>query len=174
MVAPALGAGYTLGGRVTEAVLLLTRALEHTMTMETAVFQTLCGLSLGEAQRLAGRLQEAQTQAERALVLAGEHRERGNEAYALRLLGEIAAHRDPPESAQAEVYYRQALALADKFGMLPLQAHCHLGLGELYVKTGRHDAARVELTAAIEMYRAMEMTFWLPQAEVALAEVEGR
>ena len=76
-------------------------------------------------------------------------------------------------SAPAEVHYRQALSLAEELGMRPLQAHCHLGLGELDVKTGRHDAARVELTAAIEMYRAMEMTFWLTQAEVALAEVKG-
>ena len=34
------------------------------------------------------------------------------------------------------------------------------------------EAARAELSTAIEMYRAMEMTFWLPQAEVALAQVE--
>jgi hypothetical protein len=40
------------------------------------------------------------------------------------------------------------------------------------VKTGRHDAARVELTAAIEMYCAMDMKFWLPQAEAALAQVQ--
>jgi hypothetical protein len=41
------------------------------------------------------------------------------------------------------------------------------------VKIGRCDDARAELSAAIELYRAMEMTFWLPQAEAALAGVEG-
>jgi hypothetical protein len=30
------------------------------------------------------------------------------------------------------------------------------------------------LCTAIAMYRAMEMTFWFPQAEVALAEVKRR
>ena len=55
--------------------------------------------------------------------------------------------------------------------MRPLQAHCHLGLGTLYAKTGRREQARAELSAAIELYRAMEMTFWLPQAEVVLAQV---
>jgi hypothetical protein len=39
----------------------------------------------------------------------------------------------------------------------------------LYAKLGRRQQARTELLAAIELYRAMEMTFWLPQAEVALA-----
>ena len=58
--------------------------------------------------------------------------------------------------------------------MRPLQAHCHRGLGTLYAKFGQREQARAELSTAIAMYRAMEMTFWLPQAEAALAEVEGR
>jgi hypothetical protein len=55
--------------------------------------------------------------------------------------------------------------------MRPLQAHCHRGLGTLYAKTGRQEQARAELSTAIEIYRAMEMAFWLPQAETALAQV---
>jgi hypothetical protein len=57
--------------------------------------------------------------------------------------------------------------------MHPLQAHCHLGFAKLYGKSGRYDEARVELTVAIALYRAMDMTFWLPQAEAALAQGEG-
>jgi len=57
--------------------------------------------------------------------------------------------------------------------MRPLQAHCHRGLGTLYAKLGQREKARMALPSAIEMYRAMGMTFWLPQAEAALAEVEG-
>ena len=58
--------------------------------------------------------------------------------------------------------------------MRPLQAHCHLGLGMLYVKVNRREQARAELSIAIELYRAMEMTFWLPETEAALAQIEGR
>ena len=58
--------------------------------------------------------------------------------------------------------------------MRPLQAHCHLGLGMLYAATGQREQARAELSTAIEMYQAMEMTFWLPATEAALAQVEGR
>ena len=61
-------------------------------------YQARCQLSLGEAQLLAGRLEEAHALAERALALARAHQERGNQAYALRLLGDIAAQREPPES----------------------------------------------------------------------------
>jgi hypothetical protein len=55
-----------------------------------------------------------------------------------------------------------------------LVAHYHLGLGTLYARTGQRQQARAELSMAIAMYRAMAMTFWLPQAEVALAQVEER
>ena len=56
--------------------------------------------------------------------------------------------------------------------MRPLQSHCHHSLGTLYSQTGRAALARAALSTAIEMYRAMDMTFWLPVAESALAEVE--
>ena len=58
--------------------------------------------------------------------------------------------------------------------MRTLQAHCHLGLGRLYGETGHRAPARTALTAAIDLYRAMDMTFWLSQAEAALAQVEGQ
>ena len=98
----------------------------------------------------------------------------GYQAWALRLLGEIATIRPPPEIAPAEHHHRHALALAYELGMRPLLAHCHLGLGTLYARAGQREPACTELSTAIAMYRAMEMTFWLPQAEVALAQVEER
>ena len=55
--------------------------------------------------------------------------------------------------------------------MRPLQAHCHLGLGTLYAATGPREPARAALATAMALYRAMEMTFWLPQAEAVLAQV---
>ena len=65
---------------------------------------------LGEAQVLAGRPDGATESARRALGLSREQKERGHEAYALRLLGKIGAHRDPPHTEEAEDCYRQALA----------------------------------------------------------------
>jgi tetratricopeptide (TPR) repeat protein len=167
-MAPALGAAYTLAGRVADAVPLLTQALEQASAMEWAGYEAHCRLSLGEAQMLAGRLEEAHVLAERALALTRAHQERGHQAYALRLLGDIAAHREPPEAEQAEAHYRQALALAEELGMRPLVAHCRRGLGTLYAATGQQDQARTALVTAIALYRAMDMTFWLPQAEAAL------
>ncbi len=109
--------------------------------------------------------------AERLLDLSRTHTGHGYQAHAYRLLGDVATHRDPPDIAQAEAHYHQALALAEELGMRPLQAHCHRGLGTLYAKLGQPEPARTALSAAIDLYRAMEMTFWLPQAEAALAAV---
>jgi class 3 adenylate cyclase/tetratricopeptide (TPR) repeat protein len=170
-MAAALGAAYTLAGRVGDAVPLLTQAVEQTTVTEMVCYQALCHLSLGEAHLVAGPLQEAHTLAERALALTYERQERGYQAYALRLLGDIVARRDPPESTQAEAHYRQALGLAEELGMRPLLAHCHHGLGTLYAKSGWHEQAHTELSTAIELYRAMDMTFWLPQTEALLAQM---
>jgi len=172
LMAAALGAAYTLGGRVADAMPLLTQVTEQMTVMEVVSYQAFCSLSLGEAHLLAGRLEEAHAVAEGALAHARAHQERGNQAYALHLLGDIAARREPPEGVPAEAYYRQALTLAEELGMCPLQAHCHRGLGTLYATIGQQEQARAELSAAIVLYRAMDMTFWLPQTEAALAQVE--
>jgi predicted ATPase/class 3 adenylate cyclase len=170
-MAAALGATYTLSGHVTDAVPLLTQALEQTMATEMVVYQVFCSLPLGEAHLRAGHLEEAHALAEHALTLAHAHKERGHQAYALRLLGAIAAQRQPSEHEQTEAHYRQALVLAEELGMRPLVAHCHLGLGTLYLKIGRPEQARAALYAAIDLYHATEMAFWLPQVEAALAQV---
>ena len=92
----------------------------------------------------------------------------------LHLLGDIAMHRNPPEIEQAAAHYQQALTLTNDLGMRPLQAHCHRGLGSMCSQTGQSERARAELSTAIDMYRDMEMTFWLPKAEAALAQVEDK
>jgi tetratricopeptide (TPR) repeat protein len=172
--ASALGCAYALAGRVTEALPLLEEAEQTGAALGTTGGHALRVGYLGEAYLLAGRMQEAVQLAGRALALSRTHKERGHEAWALRLLGEIAAHQDPPEIEPAEHHYRRALTLAEELGMRPLVAHCHLGLGTLYAKTCQREQAHAELSTAIAMYRAMQMTFWLPQAEVALAQVEER
>jgi tetratricopeptide (TPR) repeat protein len=128
---------------------------------------------LSEAYLCLGRLDEALAVAVRGLEFCRAHRQQGEQAWALRLLGEIHAHRHPPEAELAEAHFREGLTLAEALGMRPLQAHCHFGLGTLYTKIGPREQARAELSAAIDLYRTMAMTFWLPQAEAALAQVEG-
>jgi Flp pilus assembly protein TadD len=104
--------------------------------------------------------------------LARDLKARGNEAYALWLLGEIHMQQAPLQVEAVEGAYRQALAVAEELGMRPLLAHCHLGLGTLYAQVGRRALARAALSTAIALFRAMQMSFWLPRAAAMLAHTE--
>jgi DNA-binding NtrC family response regulator/tetratricopeptide (TPR) repeat protein/class 3 adenylate cyclase len=165
-----LGLAYMRSGRVTEALHLFDQVeVRHT----TGGGGDRIMLHLSEGYLLVGRVEEAHHLAERVLELSRAHKERGNQAWSSRLLGEVALHSNPPDVALAETHYCQALALADELDMRPLQAHCHQGLGMLYATTGQHERARTALSTASEMYQAMEMPFWLPETEAALAQLDA-
>jgi tetratricopeptide (TPR) repeat protein len=170
-MAVGLGAAYALQGRLTEGRILLEEAISDSLHIGHQLVP--CWAQLSEICRLAGRSEEASQHAGQALDLARQQKARGQEAYALHQLGVVQAHAAPPDTTQAEASYQQALALADDLGMRPLVAHCHRGLGTLYVMTGQQEQARTALSTALAMYRDMEMTFWLPQTEAALAQVAG-
>jgi tetratricopeptide (TPR) repeat protein len=166
-----LGYASALQGRLAAGRALLEEAISEDIRTDALQGHANRVARLSEVCRLAGCGEEAWQHARQALDLARQHKERGKEAHALHQLGVVQAHANPPDVAQAEARYQQALALADELGMRPLVAHCHLGLGRLYHQTGRGAQARTALTTAIDLYRAMDMTFWLPQAEAALAQL---
>jgi tetratricopeptide (TPR) repeat protein len=148
--------------------------LERLATGRRMLLHALVLTELSEVCLLVGRVDEASALAERLFELSHTRAGHGYQAYACRLLGEVARHRKPPDIDQAATHYRQALTLAEEIGMRPLQAHCHHGLGTLFATAGQVEQARAELSTAIALYQAMDMTFWLPQTEAALAQVEGR
>jgi tetratricopeptide (TPR) repeat protein len=123
---------------------------------------------LGRTNLLLGRLDAARDLAERAVTLSS--RQPGFAAYASHLLGDIATHPDQFDSARGEIHYREALSVATSHAMRPLVAHCHLGLGKLYRRTGKREQAQEHLTTATTMYREMGMTYWLEQADTEMRE----
>jgi tetratricopeptide (TPR) repeat protein len=164
----ALGYAYANGGRLAEALSLQEQGLARATSIGMLDGQSLQVAWLGETHHLAGRADDAMRLCGRALELAREHRERGNEAWTLRLLAEVAV----TEAKDADGYYRQALVLAEELGMRPLAAHCHLGLGTLYRRTSDRVKAQEHLTTATTMYREMGMGFWLEKADAELRGVE--
>jgi tetratricopeptide (TPR) repeat protein len=170
-VAAALGYAYALSGRIPEALPLLQQAVGQDASRGISAGHARRVAYLSEAYLLTGRLDEAADLVTSALTFARTLKARGFEAYALWLQGEIAAHQHPLAGVAANACYQQALTLATALGMRPLQAHCHRSLGTLYAATGEREQSRSALSTAVEMYRAMDMTFWLPQAEAALAQV---
>jgi class 3 adenylate cyclase/tetratricopeptide (TPR) repeat protein len=174
LLASSLGAAYALAERTAEALPLLDQALGHIATGSFIVPSPFDLTELSEALLPVGRVDEAGTLAGRLLDLSRTHTRCGYQAHALRLLGEVTMRRDSMDVDQAVTHYRQALALAEEVGMRPLQAHCHLGLGNLYATTGQREQAHIALSTAVELYQSMEMTFWLSQAETTLAQMTER
>ena len=163
-----LGAAYALSNRIAEALLLLEHAVNQAASMRRMVDLSLHVAWRSEVLLLADRKDDAKESALRALELALVHKERGYQAWILRLLGEIQLKGAPHQSDEAEAYFEQALALGDELGMDPLRAHCLLGLGAVYERTGRLQRAYTSLSTAGVLYRTMGMTFWLPRTEAAL------
>ena len=169
----ALGYAYALSGRIADALPLLDQCASQDLS-ETRLYSVpRVYLWTGEAYLEADRLDEATQMALRAQDLAQQRRECGHLAEALRLLGDIAVHRDPPEVESAVIHYCKALVAAEELGMRPLQAHCRLGLGKLYRRIGKQAEAQEHLETAAAMYREMDMGFWLERAEAELGPPLG-
>lgn len=145
--------------RLTESEPMLERLAAGRILANIASFYC----SLARACLLLGRCDEARRLGNRALELCPS--QPGFAAHALLLLGDVAARPDQFDAALSETHYREALAIAEGLGMRPIMAHCHFGLGKVYLRTGKPDQARDHLAVATTMYRDMEMRYWLAQVE---------
>ncbi len=168
LAAAYLGSAYAQADRLDEAIPLLEQAVDAAIPIGVALAQALRLSLLSEAYLHAGRTPDALEAADRALALSREHKERGHEAWTLRLLGEIHGSYDPPKFETAHAFYSQAIALADKLGMCPLVGHCEVGLARLYRRAGDHKQAKLHLDAATRIYREIGAAFWLTNAEASI------
>ena len=168
-ISSTVGYAYLLAGRLDEAVALLTEAIEQASATKSMFGHSLRLAYLGEALLLMKRTDEALHHARCALEASRAQQERGHEAYALRLLAEIAAHQEPLDVETAVAAYRLALGLTEELGMRPLMAQCHLGLGQLGLRAGQGQLAEAHLTLACAMFRDMGMSHWLEKAEASLS-----
>jgi class 3 adenylate cyclase/tetratricopeptide (TPR) repeat protein len=163
LFAAALGAAYALAGRADEALPLVAGAVEGFRRRQIHSRPAFILLCAGRTYLSAGRIDEAASHAREALALTRRLGARGSEAHALCLAGDVAS---AGGAERGEAHYRQALALAEPRGMRPLVAHCHLGLGKLYRRSGKRVQAQEHLTTATTMYREMGMTYWLEKTGV--------
>ena len=160
-----LASAYAQSGRIADAVPLLERALAAGREIHFVYGETLILCQLGTTCVEAGHLDEAQRHATQALALSRERGERGEEAWALLLSGDVAARRGPATVEDARSWYAQAIALGDELGMRPLVARARLALGALECRVGRIDDARRHLAMAAAESKAMGITAWEKRAE---------
>jgi tetratricopeptide (TPR) repeat protein len=142
-----------LQGHHAEALALIEEAIVQWDAIGRVVNSSRHRWLLAEAHLLGSRLDDARKAVEEALELARRHGERGNEAEALRVLGECASAGARPDPTTARRSFEQAVVLAEELAMRPLVAHCHLGLTKVYWRTGQRAQARAHLSTAMTMYR---------------------
>jgi transcriptional regulator with AAA-type ATPase domain/tetratricopeptide (TPR) repeat protein len=170
-VAAALGFAYAQSGRLAEAVPLLEQAVEQATSLRLTNMRSTFLTWLGETCLMSGRMDDATRLTERAVECSREQKERGHEAHARRLLGDLAARGELPDFARGEDSYRRALALANELGMRPLLGRCHLALGGLHRRAALRQSAEEHLGLALGLFREMDMRRWLEQAEGELRQL---
>jgi tetratricopeptide (TPR) repeat protein len=169
-VSAALGYAYAVAGRRGEAMTLLALANERAKAVGV-VWRSLTGAQLIQGFLLIGNRQEAAFLASRALESSRRHSQRSREALALYVQGEIALAENPVEFENAESSFRAANIISDELKMRPLLAHCNVGLGKLYRRTGDLRLAKEHLNDGVAMMRQMGMGLWLERAEAELKEL---
>ena len=167
-VSAELGLAWAMSARQKEAVALVRGAVEDAAARKQANSLSQVLLLLGEVCLLAERLNEAADAATRALHRFRRQQEQGHEAWALRLLADIAARR-VPAAADAEAQYQAAMTIAEKLGMRPLTARCELGLGRLLRGAGQLERGRATLSSACLHFAELGMQADLSRAEAELA-----
>jgi tetratricopeptide (TPR) repeat protein len=167
----ALGHAQVLLGDLVDGLTALEEAVAWGRSKNIEFRGALLLASYSEALLMSGRRDEALTVAREAIEAARSREDVPNEARALRIHAEVISRDPAPDFAIAQASYRDALRLAELRGMRPLVAHCHLGLGKLYRRTGQREQAQEHLTTATTMYREMGMTYWLEQAEAELGQL---
>ena len=172
-LAAAVGRAQVLTGRVKEGLALMTEVVNEAASKDAALGQATRLAWLAEGLLVAGEHESAWDRAQQALEISRRFREKGQEAWTLHLLGEVAGQRHPDDHETAERFYRDAMAAAEPLGMRPAVAHCHLGLGELHTRAGRREEAQEHLRTASGLFRDMGIASLHARAERHLGSPSG-
>ena len=163
-----LGYAYALGGRVDDAIPLMEKADEQSKLIGRKAAWALRLTWLGQVSLLGRQIGKALEQAQRAVALASDAGERGYEAWARKLLGDVIQE-ESSQPSEALTHYAASMAIATELAMRPLQAHIHLSLGRLHRREKQIEQARTELSLALTSYSGMDMPFWTGTAEQELS-----
>ncbi|MFQ5520402.1 MAG: AAA family ATPase [Candidatus Methylomirabilia bacterium] len=155
-----LGQAYVTLGQVERGLQLLTEAMSYTDQLGVYAYRALWTALLAEGLLTAGQITEALEAAQNALALAVRHKEQGNHAKALQVLGRACLRIGPDGFDEAGKYVRQAIEEAERLHMRPLLAHCYSTFGWLAREQGNRGEARDFLVRARSLARELGMRLW--------------
>lgn len=157
-VALHFGYALALAGRANEGIPILEQSIELAESKGFVARHSLRLAYVSEAYLSLGRDGEALNAATRALELARKHEERANEAYTLRMLGEVDMYRGNLDDARN--WLAEGVKLAEELGMRPLEANCHKGLANVFDLAHQRSSAEHHRGISKSLADAMEMRFW--------------
>jgi len=166
-----LGLAFVRMGHVTEGLRLLEDGVAVSHELGIRVYLAAWLVNLAEGLLAADQHPRALETAREALDLARENGERGHQAQALQILGDIAARGPSPDPREARERYEAALRLAEELGLRPLVASCHLSLSALDARTGDGAGAARRRAQAQQIIDDLDMRSWREQAEKEVTEL---
>jgi tetratricopeptide (TPR) repeat protein len=159
-----LGYAYALTGQLDQAIPLMQKADEQSELIGRKAAWALRLTWLGHTRLLAGHSEIAREHGERAVALAINGGERGYQAWALKLLGDVTLDQSG-DPLQARSYYDQSMEIASQLSMQPLEAHLHFGAGRLCRHLNQFEQAQQKISLAQTYYQKMDMPLWRHLAE---------
>jgi len=171
VMAATLGEVFNVTGQLDEGIALLEEAWRFAESRDLLAWGQPVLALLSDAHGRAGRSEQAVATGQRALDLARQMGQPGWEASTLYLLGDIHCHGALASTSQPRECYEQALLLARELAMRPLEAQCHLALGEVAIEAGDKHTASEQLATAASMFRDMDMRSRVEKTESALERI---
>ena len=174
LIAGGLGYAYAITGRVDEGIRLMQRAVEQRESLRgdyPGAYGAYLLTRLGEGCLLARRVMDAAAYADRASDLARTYDNRVDEAWSLRLYGDLASRQESIDIEEGESLYRKSRSIAAAQGMAPFVAHCDLRIGKLHARVHKDVDSRAALRRARAAFAGLEMPYWAARAEQAMTQL---
>jgi tetratricopeptide (TPR) repeat protein len=169
-----LGLAFVRMGHTAEGLRLLEESVTLSRELGIRAYLSAWLVNLAEGLFGAGHVARARETAGQALEVArecGECGERGHEAQALQVPGDLAAHGPWPDVAEARERYTTAMQLAEELGLQPLVASCQSSLGSLDALAGDEPTASRRREMAQQIFDELDMRSWQEQAEQEVTEL---
>ena len=154
-----------------QGVAQIREGLAMTSASGAELWRTYHLAQLAEACGKAGRVDEGLEAIAKALDVVQEQGERWWEAEILRLRGELLLKRNPPELADAQTSFQQAIEIARQQGAKSLELRATMSLARLLDKQGKRDQARAMLAEIYNWFTEGFDTADLRDAKALLDEL---
>jgi class 3 adenylate cyclase/tetratricopeptide (TPR) repeat protein len=160
-----LGLALVRLGHHGEGLRFLEDAVRSSRELGIRAYLPAWQVNLAEGYLAGARHAEARATALEALALAQANGERGHEARALALLGDVAAQGGPARAAEALERYAAAIDLGRQLGLRPFLAETLLGASRLQARLGDAPAAARQRAEAEALLGAIGMRAWTGERE---------